>query len=104
MADDVHPGLSFSARDLITRLVREDGSIRGKISSLGEDPVWLHRTGCPDKDVQLSDVRELLLSGLIVFWKAGSSKDEELYRPSPTGKNVAGTKAVADAKRSAKQY
>ena len=104
MADDVDRVLSFSARDLITRLVREDGTIRGRVSSLGDDPVWLHRTGSPDKDVELSDVRELLENDLIVFWKAGFLEDEEVYRPSPAGKKAAGTKAVADAARSARQY
>jgi hypothetical protein len=103
MPDDIEHGLSFSARDLITHLVREDGSIRGKISSLG-GPLWLHLTGYPDKDVELSDVRELLQNGLIAFWKAGFLDGEELYRPSAAGKDVAGTKAVADAARSARHY
>ena len=92
--------LSFSARDLITLLVREDGSIRGKIA----DSMWLHRTGCPDRAVALSDVGELLLGGLIVSRKLGLVDSEELYRPSAAGNNLAGTKAIADAERSATQY
>jgi hypothetical protein len=96
-------GLSFSARDLITRLVRENGSIRGNISSPGK-PVWLDRPGNPDKALELSDVRELLLDGLIVSWKAGLLDGEEHYRPSAAGEQVAGPKAAADAARSARKY
>jgi hypothetical protein len=103
MPDDIEPGLSFSARDLITQLVRQNGSIRGKTSSF-EGPLWLRRAGYPDKEVQLSDVRELLINHLIAFWRAGLLNDEEFYRPSAEGKKVAGTKAVADAERSTRQY
>jgi len=39
-------GLSFSARDLLARLVREDGAIRGRLTILTE-PLWLHRGTCP---------------------------------------------------------
>src|ERR1700694_2982676 len=97
-------GLSFSARDLLTRLVREDGAIRGKITSLTE-PLWFHRGHCPEIAVQIADVRELLQNGLIEFWKDGiQSGEESSYRASAAGRKGAGRKAVADAARSATHY
>ncbi len=95
--------LGFSARDLITQLVREDGSIQGNLSRL-EDPVWLHRAGYPNKPVQHSEVRELLLYGLIEYWKAGPVIGHDLYRPSTAGQKAAGTRAAADAERSARRF
>jgi len=95
--------ISFSARDLLTRLVREDGAIRGRITSLGE-PLWFHLGSCPEIAVQVADVRELLQHGLIEFWKDWIQPGEELYRASETGREMAGTKAVADAARSATNY
>ena len=38
-AFQLNDGLSFSARDLLTRLVREDCTIRGSVASLTE-PLW----------------------------------------------------------------
>lgn len=96
-------GLSFSARDLLTRLVREDGSIRGKITSLTE-PLWFHQGNCPEIAVQIADVRELLQNALIEFWKDWIQYGEELYRASAAGRKGAGRKAVADAARSATHY
>ena len=37
-------GLSFSARDPLMRLVRENRAIRGKIKTLSE-PQWVHQGG-----------------------------------------------------------
>jgi hypothetical protein len=96
-------GLSFSARDLITQMVREGGWIRGNRSRPLE-PMCLHRTGCPDKSIQVSDVQELRLKDLIEFWKAGDADGDELYRPSAAGKTIAGAKAAADAERTARKY
>lgn len=59
-------GLNFSARDLPMRLVRDDRSIRGKITTLCE-PLWLHRGGYPEPAVLLADVHELLQHGIIEF-------------------------------------
>ena len=95
--------LSFSARDLLTRLVREDGAIRGKITNLAE-PLWFHRGTCPDIAAQIEDVRELLQNGLIEFWKDSIQFGEELYRASAKGLERAGKRAVADAARSAAHY
>jgi|ERR1700686_3366102 hypothetical protein len=95
--------LSFSARDLLTRLVREDGAIRGKITSLAE-PLWFYRGTCPEIALQIEDVRELLQNGLIEFWKDSIQFGEELYRASAAGLEKAGRKAVADAARSATHY
>ena len=95
--------LSFSARDLLTRLVREDGAIRGKITNLAE-PLWFHRGTCPEIAVQIEDVRELLQNGLIEFWKDSIQFGEELYRASATGLERAGRRAMADAARSATHY
>jgi len=96
-------GLSFSARDLLTRLVREDGAIRCEITSLTE-PLWFHRGACPEIAVQIADVRELLQNGFIEFWKDSIQPGEELYRASAAGLERAGRKAVADAARSATHY
>jgi len=96
-------GLSFSARDLLTRLVREDGVIRGKTTNL-TDPLWFHQGTCPEIAVQITDVRELLQHGLIEFWKDWIQPGQELYRPSEAGREKAGKKAVADAARSATHY
>ena|SRR5579864_2148992 len=96
-------GLSFSARDLLTRLVREEGTIRGRVMSLTE-PLWFHRGTCPEIALQIADVRELLHHGLIEFWKDWIQPGEELYRASAAGLERAGRKAVADAARSAKHY
>ena len=60
--------LSFSARDLLTRLVREDCAIRGKVTILAE-PVWFHQGTCPEITLQIADVRELSQHGFIEFWK-----------------------------------
>ena len=96
-------GLSFSARDLLTRLVREDGAIRGKITNLTE-PLWFRRGTCPEIAVQIADVRELLQNGLIEFWKDSTQFQEQLYRASVVGLERAGGRAVADAARSATHY
>ena len=96
-------GLSFSARDLLTRLVREDGAIRGKITSL-TDPLWFHQGTCPEIAVQITDVRELVQNRLIEFWKDWIQPGQELYRASKAGREKAGKKAVADATRSATHY
>jgi hypothetical protein len=95
--------LSFSALDLITRLVREDGAIRGKITSLVE-PLWFHCGGRPETALEIADLRELLLNGLIEFWKDWIPSGEELYHASAAGKESAGPDAVADAARSATRY
>jgi hypothetical protein len=95
--------ISFSARDLLTRLVREDGAIRGCVTGLTE-PLWFHVGRCPEIAVQVADVRELLQHGLIEFWKDWIQPGEQLYRASEAGRERAGKKAIADAARSATQY
>jgi hypothetical protein len=96
-------GLSFSARDLLTRLVRENRALRGKIESLSE-PLWVHEGGYPEPAAQISDVRELLQYGLIEFSAKLCQSGEELYKPSKAGIRVAGPGAVADAANSATVY
>jgi hypothetical protein len=95
--------LSFSARDLLVRLVRENRAIRGRLTVLSE-PLWLHRSGYPEPAVQIADVRELLDQGLIEFSAQWFQRGEELYRPSTAGIRAAGLEAVAHAKRSAATY
>jgi len=95
--------ISFAARDLLARLVREDGAIRGRITSISE-PLWFHVGCCPEIAIRVADVRELLQHGLIEFWKDWIQPGEELYRASGAGREMAGAKAVADAARSATQY
>lgn len=95
--------LSFSARDLLIRLVRENRAIRGRITTLAE-PLWLHHGGYPEPGVQIADVRELLDHGLIEFSAKWFQRGEELYKPSNAGIRAAGLKAVAQAKRSAAIY
>jgi hypothetical protein len=96
-------GLSFSARDLLMRLVREDRSIRGKITTPCE-PLWVHGSGYSEAAVQLADVRELLQHGLIEFSSKWYQRGEELYKASKAGMRAAGPEAVAHARRSAKIY
>jgi hypothetical protein len=95
--------LSFSAHDLLMRLVREDRAIRGKITTLSE-PLCVHRGGYPEATVQLADVRELLQHGLIEFDSKWFQRGEELYKASKAGMRAAGPGAVAHAKRSATIY
>jgi hypothetical protein len=95
--------ISFSARDLLTRLVREDGAIRGSVTSLTA-PLWFHLGCCPEIAVQVADVHELLQHGLIEFWKDWIQPGEQFYRASEAGRERAGKKAIADAARSATQY
>lgn len=101
--DDFEYPLSFSARDLLIRLVRENRAIRGWITTLSE-PLWLHHGGYPEPAVQIADVRELLEHGLIEFSAKWFQRGEELYKPSKAGIRAAGTKAVAQAARSAAIY
>ena len=96
-------GLSFSARDLLTRLVRENRAIRGKIETLSE-PLWVHEGGYPEPVARISDVRELLQSGFIEFSAKSCQAGEELYKPSKSGIRAAGPDAVADATKSATVY
>lgn len=95
--------LSFSARDLLIRLVRENRAIRGRITTLSE-PLWLHDGGYPEPTVQIADVRELLDQGLIEFSAHWCQRGEELYKASNEGRKAAGPGAVAQAKRSAAIY
>jgi hypothetical protein len=90
--------LSFSARDLLVRLVRENRAIRGRITTR-EEPLWLHHGGDPEPAVQIADVRELLDHGLIEFSASWFQRAEELYKPSNAGIRAAGLKAVAQAAR-----
>jgi hypothetical protein len=101
--DDSEYALSFSARDLLIRLVRENGAIRGRITSLPE-PLWLHHGGYPEPEVQIADVRELLDHGLIEFSAKWFQRGEELYKPSKAGIREAGPEAVAHARRSGTIY
>lgn len=97
MSDSEH-GLSFSARDLLIRLVREDRSIRGRITTLCE-PLWVHRGGYPEPVVQLADVRELLQHGLIEFSSKWSQRGEELYKASTAGIRAVGQEAAAHVQK-----
>jgi hypothetical protein len=96
-------GLSFSARDLLMRLVRQDRAIRGKITNLAE-PLWFHHGSYPEAAVQIADVRELLQHGLIEFSAKWFQRGEELYKPSKAGISAAGPEAAAHARRSAAIY
>ena len=95
--------LSFSARDLLIRLVRESRSIRGRLTVLSE-PLWLHRGGYPEPALQIADVREVLDHALIEFSAKLFQRGEELYKPSKAGIGAAGPEANAHAKRSATIY
>jgi hypothetical protein len=101
--NDSEYALSFSARDLLIRLVRENRAIRGKLTVLS-GPLWLHRGGHPEPAVQIADVRELLDYGLIEFSARWFQRGEELYKPSKAGLKAAGLEPVAHAKRSAAIY
>lgn len=95
--------LSFSAQDLLMRLVREDLAIRGTITNLSE-PLCVHRGGYPQAALQLADVRELLQHAFIEFSSMWSQRGEELYKASKAGIKAAGPEAAADARRSAATY
>jgi hypothetical protein len=101
--DDREYTLSFSARDLIIRLVRENRAIRGRITALAE-PLWLHHGGNPDPAIQIADVRELLDHRLIELSTKWFQRGEELYKVSKAGIQVAGLEAVKQAARSAAIY
>jgi hypothetical protein len=101
--DDSENELSFSACDLLIRLVRENRAIRGRLRVLSE-PLWLHRGGFPEPAVQIADVRELLDHALIEFSAKWFQRREELYKPSKAGIRAAGPEAVAHATRSAAIY
>jgi hypothetical protein len=91
--------LSFSARDLLIRLVRENCAIRGRITT--SEPLWVHQGGYPEPAVQIADARELLDHGLIEFSAKWFQREEELYKPSNAGIRASGLKAIAQAARSA---
>src|SRR6202521_4971979 len=93
-------GLSFSAHDLLMRLVRENRAIRGKITKPPE-PLWLHHGSYPEATVQIADVRELLQHRLIEFSAKWFQRGEELYKASNAGIKAAGPEAIAHARRSA---
>jgi hypothetical protein len=95
--------LSFSARDLLVRLVRENRAVRGRLTTLSE-PLWLHPGGYPEPAVQIAVVRELLHHGLIEFSANWFQRGEDLYKPSKAGIRAAGPEAVAHATRSAAIY
>jgi hypothetical protein len=96
-------GLSFSAHDLLMRLVRENRAIRGKITKLTE-PLWFHHGSYPEATVQIADVRELLQHRLIEFSAKWFQRGEELYKPSEAGIRAAGPDVVAHTKRSSTIY
>jgi len=79
-------GLSFSAHDLLIRLVRGDRAIRGKITKLAE-PLWFHHGSYPEAAVQIADVRELLQHRLIEFSAKWFQRGEELYKPGGGNKS-----------------
>ena len=101
--DDSEYALSFSARDLLIRLVRENRAIRGRITTLSE-PLWLHHGGYSEPAVQIADVRELLDHGLIEFSAKWFQRGEELYKPSKASIRAAGPEADAHAARSGAIY
>ena len=78
--DDSEYALSFSARDLLIRLVRENRAIRGRLTVLSE-PLRLHRGGYPEPAVQIADARELLDHGLIDFRRNGFSVERNCTSP-----------------------
>ena len=96
-------GLSFSAHDLLMRLVRENRAIRGKITKLAE-PLWFHHGSYPEAAVQIADVRELLQHRLIEFSAKWFQRGEELYKPPEAGIRAAGPDVVAHTKRSSTIY
>jgi hypothetical protein len=92
------PPLSFSARDLLARLVRTGATIRGDPTSATE-PVWFCVDRCLKVALQVADVRELMQAGLI------ERQREQLYLASAEGRKAEGRSgAAADAARSATAY
>lgn len=99
--DNSEHALSFFARDLLIRLVRENRAIRGRVTALCE-PLWLHPGGWPEPPVQIADVCELLDHGLIEFSAKGLQPG--VYKPSKAGVRMAGPGPLADAIKSAAIY
>jgi len=95
--------LSFSARDLLVRLVRANASIRSNPANPAE-PLWFHDGRCLEVAVQIADQRELLQAGLIEHQSESCRPEEEEYRPSAEGRRTAGWQAIADAAKSAPSY
>jgi hypothetical protein len=95
--------LSFSARDLLARLVRFNGSIRSDPANPGE-PLWFHNGWSLEGILQTADIAELLQAGLIEYPSESCGSEEELYRPSAEGRRTAGWKALADAAKSGASY
>ena len=91
------PPLSFSAKDLLTRLVRSGATIRGN-PTIPAEQLWLHNDRCLELPLNIEDVLELLQVGLIEY------QSEKRFRVSAEGKKVAGREAVADSTRSATLY
>ena len=89
--------LSFSARDLLARLVRSEATIRCDLTTPA-GAVWFCCPGCFEVALESVVVNELLQAGLI------ESQDTQRYRASAQGKKLAGRDAAADAARSAKGY
>jgi hypothetical protein len=95
--------LSFSARDLLVRLVRTNASIRSNPASPAER-LWFHDGRCLEVAVQIADKCELLQAGLIEYQSDPCRSKEGLYRPSAEGRRTAGWQAVADAAKSGASY
>jgi hypothetical protein len=95
--------LSFSARDLLARMVRANAAIRGNPTNPGE-PLRFHSGGCLEGALEIADVHELLQAGLIKYQSEGCQSGQNLYRASEEGKRIAGPEAIADAAKSAAAY
>jgi hypothetical protein len=89
--------LSFSAKDLLVRLVRATATIRCDPTN-PKAPLWFHNDGCLEVALQVADVSDLLQAGFI------ECESGPVYRVSAEGKRAAGWSAAADAAKSAATY
>jgi hypothetical protein len=89
--------LTFSAKDLLVRLVRATATIRCDPTD-PKAPLRLHDDGCLEVALQVADVNELLQAGFI------KRESGAVYRVSVEGKRAAGWAAAADAAKSAATY
>jgi hypothetical protein len=87
--------LSFSAEDLLVRLIRANATIRGNPATSTEPPLF-RNARCLEVAVSVADVRELLQFGLIEYQCECYRSERKVYRVSLEGKRLAGWQALVD--------
>jgi hypothetical protein len=87
--------LSFSAKDLLVRLIRANATIRGDPAT-SEEPSWFRNAQCLEVAISVADVRELLQLGLLEYQCECYRPGRKVYRVSREGRRFAGWRSLID--------